>query len=396
MPVRHDTGAVAVVTALAVSTFLFGVAALAVDVGQAYLRQNDLRSLADRLALAGARGLPTISTAVDRLNSTLDAVCASGEESGPLCPPGGITATAWTDGDPGNGEITFTTGDGRPVTSPSTPAPTLRVLLPPATVRFGLAGALGFGSATIQRSAGARIGTPLGSGLLPFTVTPADLTSGRLCVGSARSPGCVRPHPVSLPRQDTADPQTALERNLRTGPDLPLRQGFSDRTDLTQALTRGLLEPEGNRPGRLIGDTGHGTLTLGGHAGIDATDLFTGPTLLDPFHAGTRPLWSLLAQGRPAAPENRGWITAAAVRSHRLAVLPVVDPELMDDGNPLPVTGFRYLWIDRLDLRDGRLTGFTGFLVDPGYLPETVSGSLTVGPYLGAGMPREAVLTGGG
>ncbi len=55
---RNEAGVVAIVMTLAISTFLLGIAALAVDLGQAYLRQNDLQSLADRLAWPGRRGCP--------------------------------------------------------------------------------------------------------------------------------------------------------------------------------------------------------------------------------------------------------------------------------------------------------------------------------------------------
>lgn len=57
-------------------------------------------------------------------------------------------------------------------------------MLPPSTVQFGLAGAIGFSSARIQKSATARIGTPFGSGLLPFALTPDDLAAGRFCAST--------------------------------------------------------------------------------------------------------------------------------------------------------------------------------------------------------------------
>lgn len=536
---RHDqAGVVAIVVTLAISTFLLGTAALAVDLGQAYLRQNDLQALADRLALAGAKGLPAIGEpqgALGQVTTLLEAVCARKEAPEDLCPA--PSAAAWTDGNPANGEITFyadSDSDGQvspadAVSNRSTPSQALRVVLAPSTVQFGLAGAIGFSSARIQKSATARIGTPLGSGLLPFALTPDDLAAGRFCVvdtdqvqvaspaspvsaaskmnmsitrltmnssfpeglpvtgtgasfsitppgfwwpvrsaafhlrtpdgtelplpgervgwnsyrvslppgppgsqvevwatgrlsrssESAFTTNLIRlsyagPPPSTDPSSDDACRQpsaargflrlgTTLEESLRSGPaatgvpgllDIGPSGGFSD------ALTNGFLRPAGNRPGRLIGDTGHGTQSVNGYP-VDATSLFESPHLLDPQYAGSTglSLQTLLGQGRAAQPGNRGWITAAAVRSHRLAVLPVVDPDLGDDENTLSATSFRYVWIDSdspnrgLVWRDGRLVGFEGYVIDPGYLPAVVSGSGTVGPFLGSDMPKEAVLT---
>ena len=565
---RTEAGVVAIVTTLAISTFLLGVAALAVDLGRAYLRQNDLQALADRLALAGAKGLPTIvepEGAIDQLTTTLAAICTNREESGELCSTGTGTGTGagqWTDGDPGNGEVTFFTDsdtDGQvgladAVSDLSTPSQALRVLLPPTTVEFGLAGALGFDEARIQRSATARIGTPLGSGILPFALTPEEVTSGRFCVqepeaapvtplstapstsgrysgtnvpaGTVRlralgdqgipasgttapfrltvyslwqwpsgvrfhwktsdgtttlpsertglrtfrvavppgqagstaqlwatgrlyqasfttnvldltyvgTPPVTDPPPapatcetsspvVQLARQDTGDPATALENNIRSGPQVNLRphpgtivggtlacvgsilSGSTDCLNLvtpgqfSESLRRGLLESRGGRPGRLIGDTGNGVESTNGYQ-VDATRLFESPHLLDPRYAGSsaQSLRTLLAQGAAAGPGNQGWITSAAVRSHRLAVVPVIDPEPLGLGNDYRITSFRYVWIDSdtggrgLLWRNGRLTGLEGYVVDPGYLPAVTSGSATVGPFLGTGMPKEALL----
>ncbi|GLY32855.1 Tad domain-containing protein [Kineosporia sp. NBRC 101731] len=525
MPVLHDprpdAGVIAIVVTLAVSTFLLGVAALAVDLGQAHLRENDLQSLADRLALAGAKGLPAIDEpegAIDQLTTTLAAVCASGEETGDLCPPGGITAARWTDADPSNGELTFFAdpdADGVVTASDAvgdlaTPSQALRVLLPPVTVQFGLAGVLGFDAAKIQRSAAARVGTPLGSGLLPFALTADDVARGTFCVttepastgkpaglatsartsfpvrltlntvfpdgvpvagadasvtlsssfwsrlrgvsfrwktpdGTERSISAVHTgwhtYRLALPpgrpgstveiraqgRRGRSTPFTTtpltltyagtppatdlitcdsplptldvgdLERSIRSGSSPPMLDSLLNLTstpEMSDALTKGMLQSEGNRPGRLIGDTGHGTLTTNGYPGVDATDLFTSTHLLDQRYGSGSSLKTLLQHGSTAQPTERGWITAAAVRSHRLAVLPV-----MDDENKKTITSFRYIWIDGdspgrgLLWYQGHLAGLEGYVIDPGYLPAVVSGSGTVGPYLGSGMPKEALLT---
>lgn len=525
---RDDAGVVAIVMTLAISTFLLGVAALAVDLGRAYLRQNDLQSLADRLALAGAKGLPTITEPEGALNqvlTTLNAICEAGEEQDELC---GVSAAQWTDGDPGNGEITFfadADNDGEvtladAVAGLSTPSQALRVVLPPSTVQFGLAGLLGFSSAQIQRSATARIGTPLGSGILPFALTPEQVAAGRFCVAEGAtapapstfasavdSAGSVRltlntAFPQGLPTagaavsfrvsvtnqwrsprgtafqlkkadgtsvtpahqrtgwrtyrldippgpagstiqvwakgrlgRDLSAPFTTnvinltyagtapgtdpapgtgacenglglaqlpgLEQLIRTGSDVDLGGvlNLGAANGFSEALHQGLLEPSGNVPGRLIGNTGNDTESVNGYD-IDATDLFSSPHLLDPIYAGSsgKSLKELLQVGTAAEPANRGWITSAAVRSHRLAVLPVIDPEPLGDENGYRITSYRYVWIDSdstgrgLLWKNGRLTGIEGYVIDPGFLPAVTSGSGTVGPYLGPEMPREALL----
>ena len=71
---------IAIVVALSVSTFLLGFAALAVDLGTAYVRKAELQSIANRLALAGAKGLPVVvqpEGAIDEINRTLDQICRS-------------------------------------------------------------------------------------------------------------------------------------------------------------------------------------------------------------------------------------------------------------------------------------------------------------------------------
>jgi hypothetical protein len=63
------------------------------------------------------------------------------------------------------------------------------------------------------------------------------------------------------------------------------------------------------------------------------------------------------------------------------------------------ITGYTYVWIDDLDDSSRGLTwkgndlrAFSGYVIDPGYFPKSVSGSPLVGPYLGASLPREVLL----
>jgi Flp pilus assembly protein TadG len=199
-----DAGVIAIVVALSMSTFLLGFAALAVDMGSAYTRKAELASVADRLALAGAAGLPDIGTpegALDQINRTLEQICADEDTPG-VCTGQTAPPIAWADdGNPDNGEVSFFAdqdGDGayvpsEQVSATATDATALRVDLAPSVVEFGLAAAFGRNSATLHGTASSRVGTPIGSGILPFALTPDDLDRGEFCVRDPSIPGLAPP-----------------------------------------------------------------------------------------------------------------------------------------------------------------------------------------------------------
>lgn len=225
---------IAIVVALSVSTFLLGFAALAVDLGTAYVRKAELQSIANRLALAGAKGLPVVGQpegAIDEINRTLDQICRSQPVPG-VCDitgdgDGSAPDPRWmTDGEASNGEVTFYSdpdGDTRYALTDrvtdlalSSVATALQVELAPSTVEFGLASAIGTDSATLTKSATGRVGTPLGAGILPFALQPGDLTTGQFCVRDpafGASPAPARPTPplfpviLSIPPGPGGDPQ---------------------------------------------------------------------------------------------------------------------------------------------------------------------------------------------
>jgi hypothetical protein len=183
---RDDAGAVAILVALSVSTFLLGFAALAVDFGQVYTRQGELQSVADAAALAGATELPDVPEARLRAVQTLcsQANRISGWPDG-ACPVSAADPVPpWAvNGNDSDGEIIFYAEPDNlgefttPIGGDGDAATGIQVKLPPSTVRFGLAGTLGADDFAVSKAATARVGTPLGAGVLPFAVTVEDLSN---------------------------------------------------------------------------------------------------------------------------------------------------------------------------------------------------------------------------
>ena len=143
-----DRGAVAIIVAVS-AIALFGIAAMAVDLGNGFARKRDVQTQADLAALAGAGSLPgsksATNTAVlaarDYLNRNQPAsdgtTCFSSEDC--------VTAAQLIDGSNSNGEVYFD--------SPTR----IRVVSPPARVQFGLASALGFHNLDVRAGATAGI-----------------------------------------------------------------------------------------------------------------------------------------------------------------------------------------------------------------------------------------------
>ncbi|MEZ5092321.1 pilus assembly protein TadG-related protein [Nocardioides sp.] len=146
---RDERGAYAVMFAL-LATALFGLAALGVDLGNLYQRKAETQSQADLAATSAAAKLTVsqaaaVQSAADYLNHNLKA----GQDA--------ISASQLTDGDLGNGEVTF----------PSKYA--MKVVTPGATVNFGLSVPLtGNSSTDVASSATVGLGTPAADHLIPF------------------------------------------------------------------------------------------------------------------------------------------------------------------------------------------------------------------------------------
>jgi Flp pilus assembly protein TadG len=163
----RDAGAVAVVVAV-MSVLLFGVAALVIDIGQAYAKRRAAQTDADLAAFAGAAALPNAVAAFDLAYDYL-------QKNLPSSAAGGFTLAAktssvWTDSNPTNGEITISNANTR-----------IRVVVPNRKVDFGFANALpggGFKNTNIRASATVEIRSPSTS--LPFYLGNGD--NGATCL----------------------------------------------------------------------------------------------------------------------------------------------------------------------------------------------------------------------
>lgn len=146
---RDDCGVVAVVVAIC-SLLLLSVGALAVDMGNAWTQRREVQTEADLAALAGGAALPANTSTqrqvvAQKVLTYLKSNATYGQDDG--------ASNAWTaaqlqDGSLANGEITFPTPNQ------------LRVVSPPSTVEFGLAGAMGFRSTDVSAAATVEIRSP--------------------------------------------------------------------------------------------------------------------------------------------------------------------------------------------------------------------------------------------
>jgi Flp pilus assembly protein TadG len=163
----RDAGAVAIIVAIC-SVLMFGMAALVIDIGQAYAKRRAAQTDADMAALAGASGLPNATTAFDRAYDYLQKNLPSDDSGVPLPLK---TAATWTDGVSANGEITISAGNTR-----------IRVVIPNRQVDFGFAAVLpgtGYDHKDVRAWATAEIRSPASS--LPFSLAEgAD--SGLTCL----------------------------------------------------------------------------------------------------------------------------------------------------------------------------------------------------------------------
>jgi hypothetical protein len=180
---NDERGAVAVIVSiLAVALFAFG--ALAVDLGNAFARKRVVQTQADLAALAGAAELPGDPTAA--VETAFDYL----QRNSALGGPEAWTLEQFTDGSEANGEITPVQANTR-----------LRVVAPPATVDYALAGVIGFDSGDVQAEAEAAVLSPRRT--LPFFIPSGCVSTGPIVLkaGATASTGPTYFSPSGKPPQ---------------------------------------------------------------------------------------------------------------------------------------------------------------------------------------------------
>ncbi|NHC22712.1 hypothetical protein G6553_05920 [Nocardioides sp. IC4_145] len=162
MRTRDESGATAVIVGI-LAVVLFGVAALAVDLGNAWARERSVQKQVDVTALsvghllpASASDLPAIA---DAAAAYLTGNVASGQEA--------IVVDDLKNGVLADGEVRLQDEDGDACTSECV---RLEITAPGARVDFGLAGVLGESGLDVQRSAVVQAfsAIPRGESVLPF------------------------------------------------------------------------------------------------------------------------------------------------------------------------------------------------------------------------------------
>lgn len=144
----RERGAVAVMVAI-MATALFSVAALAVDLGNAWARKRAVQKQVDVSAIAAGWMLPMTSA-----NKQAIAEKVAEYLNDPENQAAGQADVTWQDliqdTDPSNGQIYWQNNAGSPCADGCTQ---MRVLAPVARVDFGLAGVMGYSGTDVQRAA---------------------------------------------------------------------------------------------------------------------------------------------------------------------------------------------------------------------------------------------------
>lgn len=172
---RDDRGAVAVFVAL-VAVVLLGVAALSVDLGQAFVSRRDVQEQTDFAALAGAAGADLPMTA-GGVACSITAPDSYGGVAGRASDQAIIDAAAYLSARPGGTDVTpaqlvdcqLSNGEAGYGTFSTDTAGVhlnadknqLSVISPPRRVEFGFAQVLGFHNADVAGQATAEIKSPL-------------------------------------------------------------------------------------------------------------------------------------------------------------------------------------------------------------------------------------------
>ncbi len=239
---REERGAIAVMTAILV-VVLLGIAALGVDLGNAMNRKQTTQNSSDFAALAGANGLPNVSTTTVQLVADYLNINAAQNDGGTGCNPNSgmpVTAAMLTDVNPANGEVTFPSGTTR-----------IQVVSPAKRVQFGLAKVMGYSDTCVASVSTARISSA-SVGMAPYYATDACDQGPQVLKSDAGGPSI----PFSVP---------ALANDAQTN------TSVLSSTDPNPNPNQIPIQPTGNPDGPQVTLTG----TTLGAANIDKVGFFS-------------------------------------------------------------------------------------------------------------------------
>jgi Flp pilus assembly protein TadG len=180
---RDERGAVAIIGALVMSAVLIAVAALGVDLGQAWSRRLTVQTSVDVSAISAGALLPASSELQKGLiyQEVADYLNKAGNKVRGQAPL--VLATQLHDGVPGNGEVYFTANPGTGLYD------TMRVVAPGSDVDFTFAGALGIDDVEVSGEATVQVRTPLPrmQSVLPVWL-PSTCVYGPIAADAGSSP----------------------------------------------------------------------------------------------------------------------------------------------------------------------------------------------------------------
>ncbi len=308
---RDEQGAVAVIVALC-SLVMFGLAAITVDLGSAFVRERDVQNQADFAALAAGPNLPATKAAADpavvAVANYLNRNQPARDDASFTCSVSQscVTASDLVDGVSTNGEVTLN-ADGTRIT----------VTTPQTYVKFGLAGAVGVSGANITRNATVEIGSPDGLGVFPMYVATGNLCDYGLQTLQQPSGGHTVPPtvpPLYADSDTNENDLTGIQAFDAGSPVLTL--GVSSTTAYIQlsaskykdATRVGFFNPDGSAPVMVDRNTWTAPAGTGPYTANNATITVPVPqTVTDKddlwwvrvYQAGTNNKWSARPEAQP-------------------------------------------------------------------------------------------------
>ena len=163
-------------------TVLIIVAAMGVDLGNAWQRKMTVQKSVDVSAISAGHLLPKTSTNTDAIYAEVATYFNKASNIVTAKPGTRHSGLSSHDNDVTNGEVTF---DGRQLT--------MTVVAPQAHVDYGLANVIGFDSVEVHAEATVQVRTPI----LPDQLGAADVVAGHVRLRTSRrrrggEPGAVR------------------------------------------------------------------------------------------------------------------------------------------------------------------------------------------------------------